>query len=85
MDAETVQHHKKSSHDCPTAVRDIYLKNSESKKYKSLLKVREELPVFQYEGAILEQLKRQSVVLIAGETGCGKSTQIPHYILKVRR
>ena len=77
------QQNKRYLLDNTASVRDLYLKNCKSKKYKSLVKSREELPVFQYESAILEKLRKHNVILIAGETGCGKSTQIPHYILKV--
>lgn len=77
-------HSKKLNQASLTAVRGLYFKNCESKQYQRLQKSREELPVFQYGNQILEQLNKHSVILIAGETGCGKSTQIPHYVLKVR-
>ena len=42
---------------------------------------REQLPVFQHRQRVLEALQRHRVVVIAGETGSGKSTQIPQFML----
>ncbi|PIK57382.1 putative ATP-dependent RNA helicase DHX29 [Apostichopus japonicus] len=50
--------------------------------FEKLRKSRQGLPVSQYQDAILEQLHQHSVILIAGETGSGKSTQIPQFILE---
>ncbi|XP_048397831.1 ATP-dependent RNA helicase DHX29 [Stegostoma tigrinum] len=58
------------------------LKNLQcSLKFQKLLKERQLLPVFQHRTQILETLKRHRVVVVAGETGSGKSTQIPQFIL----
>lgn len=43
---------------------------------------REQLPVFQHRHRILEALQRHRVVVVAGETGSGKSTQIPQFLLE---
>ncbi|KTF85608.1 hypothetical protein cypCar_00011466 [Cyprinus carpio] len=40
------------------------------------------LPVFQHRQQVLEALRRHRVLVIAGETGSGKSTQIPQFILE---
>lgn len=40
------------------------------------------LPIYKYRQEILNQLERQQVVLIAGDVGCGKTTQVPQYILE---
>ncbi|XP_048452932.1 ATP-dependent RNA helicase DHX29 [Rhincodon typus] len=60
----------------------IILKNLQcSVKFQKLLKERQLLPVFQHRTQILETLRRHRVVVVAGETGSGKSTQIPQFIL----
>ncbi|XP_049593845.1 ATP-dependent RNA helicase DHX29 [Syngnathus scovelli] len=46
-----------------------------------LLADREQLPVFQQRQRVLEALQRHRVVVVAGETGSGKSTQIPQFLL----
>uniref|UniRef100_A0A673C9W6 ATP-dependent RNA helicase DHX29 n=1 Tax=Sphaeramia orbicularis TaxID=375764 RepID=A0A673C9W6_9TELE len=52
------------------------------KQRKSLLVEREQLPVFQHRHRVLEALQRHPVVVVAGETGSGKSTQIPQFLLE---
>ncbi|TMW62971.1 hypothetical protein Poli38472_005589 [Pythium oligandrum] len=39
------------------------------------------LPVHSYRSQILEYVDRHQVVVISGDTGCGKSTQIPQFLL----
>lgn len=46
-----------------------------------LQRERAALPIFQYGQCILKTLKQHQVVVVAGDTGCGKSTQVPQYLL----
>nr|CCA18676.1 DEAD/DEAH box RNA helicase putative [Albugo laibachii Nc14] len=39
------------------------------------------LPVHRYKEKILELVEKNQVVVISGDTGCGKSTQIPQFLL----
>lgn len=39
------------------------------------------LPVYDYKQQILELVEANQVVVISGDTGCGKSTQIPQFLL----
>lgn len=41
-----------------------------------------ELPIFLNKQEIIENLTQNDTLIIEGETGCGKSTQIPQYILE---
>lgn len=50
--------------------------------YLSFKAEREQLPVFQHRHRVLEVLQRHRVVVVAGETGSGKSTQIPQFLLE---
>ena len=34
-----------------------------------------------YRGEILDAIKQNQVTLVAGETGCGKTTQVPQFLL----
>ncbi|XP_025770078.1 probable ATP-dependent RNA helicase DHX34 [Puma concolor] len=46
-----------------------------------LQRERAALPIAQYGTRILQTLKEHQVVVVAGDTGCGKSTQVPQYLL----
>ena len=43
---------------------------------------REELPIMEHKEKILELMEEHQVVCIEGETGCGKSSQVPQFILQ---
>ncbi|XDV53947.1 hypothetical protein PO909_022338 [Leuciscus waleckii] len=62
--------------------RRLFLKLRGSPVAHRLLAEREQLPVFQHREKVLEALRRHRVLVIAGETGSGKSTQIPQFILE---
>lgn len=49
-------------------------------KLKKLRKTQANLPVAQFKNEIVSAVKEEQVVLIAGDTGCGKSTQVPQFL-----
>ncbi|XP_077352754.1 ATP-dependent RNA helicase DHX29 isoform X2 [Festucalex cinctus] len=61
--------------------RELLMKLRTSPLAQKLLAEREQLPVFQHRQRVLEALRRHRVVVVAGETGSGKSTQIPQFLL----
>ena len=46
-----------------------------------MIKIRKELPSWKMQSKILKAVENAQVVVISGMTGCGKSTQVPQYIL----
>ncbi|KAH7827022.1 putative ATP-dependent RNA helicase [Monocercomonoides exilis] len=46
---------------------------------------RKELPVYQCKAQILEQIQKNQFTVIVGETGSGKTTQVPQYLNESRR
>ncbi|XP_027848814.2 probable ATP-dependent RNA helicase DHX34 [Aphis gossypii] len=61
----------------------MYMDFKQKEKFNKLRKLREtqqNLPVYQFKDEIIEAVKNHRVVIIAGDTGCGKSTQIPQYL-----
>ncbi|KAJ3517374.1 hypothetical protein NLJ89_g555 [Agrocybe chaxingu] len=50
--------------------------------YQHMLAQRNGLPIANYRDAILEALEQSQVLVLSGETGCGKSTQVPSFILE---
>jgi ATP-dependent RNA helicase DHX29 len=63
-------------------LRDEFLKRRTSSRYQSLLRQREKLPMASYKEAILEMVKTHSVTIISADTGAGKTTQCPQFLLE---
>ncbi|XP_059187362.1 probable ATP-dependent RNA helicase DHX34 [Centropristis striata] len=69
--------------DCRLALLH-FLDFSQRQSFGKLAKLRREqknLPIFQYRDRIVELVRTHPVVVVAGDTGCGKSTQVPQYLL----
>jgi hypothetical protein len=49
-------------------------------KLKKLRKFQASLPIAAYEKEIVNAVKNESILILAGDTGCGKSTQVPQYL-----
>ncbi|TMS07127.1 putative ATP-dependent RNA helicase DHX34 [Larimichthys crocea] len=60
-----------------------FLDFTQRQSFGKLAKLRREqknLPIFQYRDRIVELVRLHPVVVVAGDTGCGKSTQVGHQI-----
>lgn len=53
-----------------------------SDTHKRLRAIRSALPAFDSRAAVLAAIASEQVLIICGETGCGKSTQVPQYVLE---
>jgi len=49
--------------------------------YKQMIKMRSKLPSFNYEKEICSVINSNRVTILSGDTGCGKSTQVPQFLL----
>lgn len=54
-----------------------------SGRYFDILKKRKELPVYEFKDELIRKVKENQVIIIEGETGSGKTTQIPQFLLKM--
>uniref|UniRef100_A0A5B7AYU7 RNA helicase n=1 Tax=Davidia involucrata TaxID=16924 RepID=A0A5B7AYU7_DAVIN len=54
----------------------------ESLEGRKMLEFRRSLPAYKEKDALLTAISQNQVVIISGETGCGKTTQIPQFILE---
>ncbi|XP_070590792.1 putative ATP-dependent RNA helicase DHX57 [Erythrolamprus reginae] len=52
-----------------------------SRRYQSMLQERQKLPAWEKKKDILSLLSKYQVLLVSGMTGCGKTTQVPQFIL----
>lgn len=50
------------------------------KKAKSMEETRKSLPIYQYRDEFLAALEQYQILVIVGETGSGKTTQLPQYL-----
>ncbi|CAN8315442.1 unnamed protein product [Cochlearia groenlandica] len=51
------------------------------KALQEISKLRSKLPITSFREAITSAVESNQVILISGETGCGKTTQVPQYLL----
>ncbi|XP_054039857.1 probable ATP-dependent RNA helicase DHX34 isoform X3 [Rissa tridactyla] len=61
-----------------------YLDFTQKQSFAKLAKLHREraaLPIAQYRQRLLDAVAGNQVVVVAGDTGCGKSTQVPQYLL----
>ncbi|CAH1124128.1 unnamed protein product [Ceutorhynchus assimilis] len=61
-------------------IKDFEQKST-NPKYNQMVAARKKLPAWTLKHDILNSIKQSQVVVISGETGCGKSTQVPQFIL----
>jgi ATP-dependent RNA helicase DHX29 len=64
------------------SLKDVWYKKASTASYQHMLSGRATLPVFGFRQSILATIDQNQVTIICGETGCGKSTQIPSYLLE---
>lgn len=56
--------------------------DNEEKRVKSIEDTRKSLPVYQFRDSFLEMVKNNQVIIVVGETGSGKTTQLPQYLFE---
>jgi len=53
-----------------------------SAKYYEILEKRKSLPIWEHKDTFLKMFKENQVLILQGETGSGKTTQIPQFVLE---
>ena len=61
---------------------DMWMRKASSPAYQYMLQGRMTLPMYQFRDIALDVVEKNQVVILCGETGCGKSTQMPAFILE---
>lgn len=54
----------------------------ETSNRKTMREVRESLPVFKFREEFLKKVEDNQVLIVVGETGSGKTTQLPQYLME---
>lgn len=55
-------------------------KKAEDLEKQSIEATRKSLPIYDFRESLLDSIEHYQVLVIEGETGCGKTTQIPQYL-----
>lgn len=63
-------------------LRDKQQAWQESCEGRKVMELRRSLPAYKEKDALLAAISQNQVVIISGQTGCGKTTQIPQFILE---
>jgi pre-mRNA-splicing factor ATP-dependent RNA helicase DHX15/PRP43 len=53
-----------------------------SQRYYQILEKRQTLPVMEHKQSLLEKVENNQVVVLVGETGSGKTTQVPQFVVE---
>lgn len=55
-------------------------KEAREREKQQLREQRKNLPVYEHKAALLQAIAENQIIIVQGETGCGKTTQIPQYL-----
>lgn len=66
----------------PDAYQKIWFDKCSTAAFQLMLQSRSQLPMWHFKDHVLTSIDKHQVVIICGETGCGKSTQVPSFILE---
>ncbi|CAH8382009.1 unnamed protein product [Eruca vesicaria subsp. sativa] len=64
------------------ALKDRQDKLKATESVKALQAFRDKLPAFKLKQSFLNSVSENQVLVVSGETGCGKTTQLPQFILE---
>ncbi|CAE5956729.1 unnamed protein product [Arabidopsis arenosa] len=70
-----------TKNDIQNKVASLSSRLEKEKRFREITEARSKLPIASFRDAIISAVESSQVVLIAGETGCGKTTQVPQYLL----
>ena len=66
----------------PDELKNLWRIKSSSNKFQEMLRYRLQLPMATFRDTAIAAMEGHQVLILCGETGCGKSTQLPAYILE---
>ena len=63
-------------------IKALWTSKVSTPSYQHMLTSRMSLPIWNFKDELLDAITDNQVVIICGETGCGKSTQVPAFIIE---
>ncbi|KAL8651060.1 MAG: hypothetical protein Q9226_004873, partial [Calogaya cf. arnoldii] len=63
-------------------MKAIWTSKSATPSFRNMMRQRRNLPTWGFKEQILQTSLGHQIVIVCGETGCGKSTQVPSFILE---
>ncbi|KAI0513645.1 hypothetical protein KFK09_009675 [Dendrobium nobile] len=63
-------------------LRDLQISKKATCSAKAMQSFREKLPAYKFKDDFLKSVSCNQVLVVSGETGCGKTTQLPQFILE---
>ncbi|KAL9070151.1 MAG: hypothetical protein Q9157_005921 [Trypethelium eluteriae] len=63
-------------------LQEVWKRKTSTSTYQRILPSRLSLPIASFRDDALATIERNQITIICGETGCGKSTQLPAYLLE---
>jgi ATP-dependent RNA helicase DHX29 len=66
----------------PESMKDLWERRSSTVRYQKMLQTRQQLPIWQHRQHIVGTLSANQVTILCAETGAGKSTQVPSFVLE---
>ncbi|XVF60717.1 hypothetical protein PTKIN_Ptkin08bG0070700 [Pterospermum kingtungense] len=70
-----------SAADVAEKLKTLASRREKDPNLRQINEERSKLPIASFQNAITSAVESHQVVLISGETGCGKTTQVPQYLL----
>lgn len=72
---------KRRNNELDIKLYEEYCSKLQNANYKGMEAVRSKLPAFELQEEIVKAINENQVIVITGETGCGKTTQVAQFIL----
>ncbi|GAB7360486.1 hypothetical protein MBLNU230_g8437t1 [Neophaeotheca triangularis] len=76
------QQEARPSNEPSQQLQEMWQRKASTNPYQRMLEARQLLPMFAFRDAALDAISKNPVTILCGETGCGKSTQLPAFILE---
>lgn len=81
-DIQQLSNPKKKSKKEQTSSINFLTGKPYSSKYYEILEVRQKLPAHGTKDKLIKMVQNNQVIIVVGETGSGKTTQVPQFLLE---